>query len=406
MRLTAWNRLVRGTVVVRRSSRLLTLVLLIVGALGVWEFYLVSTVTYTRRVDVSGEVTNGEPTVQVVAAGNGILTGSIPVPGQPIEDGDTLFAIESATANTIGSEQSVVTIDEKLRRISDSLEDIPRRREQYKTRHRHYLDTLENERQLVTSSLTTIQDRIDILAKHVDTMASSPTVFTSDELETAKLEWLGAQEQHDQLASQISRIDQRISQAEDTHHQRLTELDRREERLTLERLDLQSQREAQERAQGLTIVSAVEGFVAAVLVEQGQAVSQGQVLAIVEPDGEQNNPLTVRLHVPAHSGGSVNPGDEVWVELEPYPAREFGLFSGEVVSIAHYDSRSANNKPSFIVEATLDPRELRPFGDRAEIRRGMAVKAKLVTERLTLLEWLLEPVLVNLEKQASIPSTL
>lgn len=400
---SSWTKLVRGTVVVRRTSRLLTCLILVIAALAAWEIFVISTSTFARRLPAEGEIISQRSGIQIVAPQSGILVGAVPESGEVVHRDQHLFVIQSAETSTAGYDE----LDESSRRKRDealaALNEIPVLRDSSIESHKASIRTMEREAAILRSSMESQHTSVSVMAERVQTLEASGDLFSPREVETARLEWLGEQERLSRSQSELLRIDQRIRDAEARHQQHLAELQERERNLRVQLVDLESNEQQRLRTAESSVLAPATGAVSAVLVAAGQAVRQGQVLAVVDDEANSADAhYSVRLKVSTSSIGAIEKGSEVWVEVKSFPAREFGLFLGKVSSIAHINPQQSDSESSFIVEAELQPKVIRQFGKTVSLRNGMAVKADVVTDRLTLLEWILEPVLVTLGKQASL----
>jgi membrane fusion protein len=138
----------------------------------------------------------------------------------------------------------------------------------------------------------------------------------------------------------------------------------------------------------------VSGRVTALIARAGQAVSpQAQIMAIVPKDST----LQAELAVPSAAIGFVKPGQVVRLAIDAFPYQRFGTVSGKVITVATSPmSRTAPGGGTAIsvypVVVALERASITAFGRDEALVPGMALTARITTEKQSLLEWLFEPL--------------
>ena len=165
----------------------------------------------------------------------------------------------------------------------------------------------------------------------------------------------------------------------------------------LERVAVQSDADAEQ-----VIRSPMDGVVSTALIVKGQSVEQGQTLFSVAP---ANEPLIVRLLVPARAAARVKPGMDIRFVLRAYPREKFGDFAAHIVSMSATPALPGDvtqvvpvSEAAFIAVASL-PQELKdPDGRVLWMKPGMIGEALVPVERRSILEWLLDPILRGINR--------
>lgn len=146
------------------------------------------------------------------------------------------------------------------------------------------------------------------------------------------------------------------------------------------------------------------GTVTAALISQGQSLALGDALFTIRP---QDQPLILRLLVPARAVASVKPGVAVKFTLRAYPQEKFGQFQALVESVSDSPAMSldarqgdAAGDPVFTVVAKLPQILLQPDGSVLSLKAGMVADALVPIERRTVLEWMFEPVMRGFNESA------
>ena len=145
------------------------------------------------------------------------------------------------------------------------------------------------------------------------------------------------------------------------------------------------------------MVASVSGRVLAIPVEVGQSLTPGTTLAIIAP---QNSHLEAELYAPSSAVGFVHPGETVRLMYQAFPHEKFGTAKGTVSSLSHTILSPADvalpgsgiQQPVFRVRAALARQNVNAYGQTIPLQPGMLLKADIVLERRTLLEWLFDPI--------------
>jgi multidrug resistance efflux pump len=126
------------------------------------------------------------------------------------------------------------------------------------------------------------------------------------------------------------------------------------------------------------------------LKHPGQIVSAGQVLAELAPS---HAPMLIKSVVKAQEVSRIKPGQTVYLRISGCPHTEFGLLRGDVMDISAdaLASKNAQVKGQTLYELSIRPRqaELRQGTRRCRLRFGMDLQADVMTERTTMLGFLL-----------------
>ena len=110
--------------------------------------------------------------------------------------------------------------------------------------------------------------------------------------------------------------------------------------------------------------------------------------------------LEAQLFVPARAIGFVAPGQRVRLSYEAFPFQRFGLHGGRVQTVSRTLLRPSElvgpvaiGDPSYRVTVALDRQDITAFGRSFPLGTDMTLKADIVFDHRSLLQWLLEPIL-------------
>lgn len=136
------------------------------------------------------------------------------------------------------------------------------------------------------------------------------------------------------------------------------------------------------------ITAPTEGRIAHVLVRnQGEAVRRGQTLMTLLPRGAA---LVAQMQIANKDISLVKKGQEVRFKFDTFPFAEYGVLLGELTNVLP-DADPGQGATSYQAYARLERGYFRVKGEEVELLSGMTATAEIVSERKTLLEFLLKP---------------
>jgi membrane fusion protein len=156
-----------------------------------------------------------------------------------------------------------------------------------------------------------------------------------------------------------------------------------------------AQHRTQARAQeAYRLTAPVDGRIAVVSARLGDNVSTDKALMLVVPDG---SPLRAELTVPSSAIGFLAVGQQVRLAVSAFPYQHFGTVPARIVTIAAapevLKSENGEQQSYYPVTARLERNWIPAYGKRQPLITGMTFSARVVTERSTLLKWLLAPLI-------------
>ena len=209
--------------------------------------------------------------------------------------------------------------------------------------------------------------------------------------------------------SDISQIRERIANLKTqiiTLENRLVRLDSDEvkelstNKITLSRLE-QDLTDIQAEG-GYTLKAPVSGFVTATQVTEGNFVDSSYPLLIIVPEGST---LHAEIYIPSRAIGFITLGQPVKLLYDAFPYERFGPGYGHIESISNtilspqeVSSVITVTEPVFKVKVKLEQQTINAFGKEMPLRSGISLKAEIILEELTFLEWLLNPVRARISK--------
>ena len=106
--------------------------------------------------------------------------------------------------------------------------------------------------------------------------------------------------------------------------------------------------------------------------------------------------MVARLEIPDKAVGFVRPGQPVMLALDAYPYERFGSVQATIRDVASAPVLKAapNGDGSTVYMATaLVPQPfITAYGRKRQLVPGMTLKARIVTEKRSLIHWLFDPL--------------
>lgn len=159
------------------------------------------------------------------------------------------------------------------------------------------------------------------------------------------------------------------------------------------RAEVAQRRADVEAVRGYTLTSPITGTVTAVTARIGQPVSQQGALMIVVPNDAYPR---AELYVPTNAAGFLAVGQEVRLAVDAFPYQRYGTVTAkisEISSVAIPRARpDGSTIPVYLLTAELTQSWVLAFGRKQPLLPGMALNARIVTEKQSLFQWLFEPL--------------
>jgi membrane fusion protein len=109
--------------------------------------------------------------------------------------------------------------------------------------------------------------------------------------------------------------------------------------------------------------------------------------------------LQAELFVPARAIGFIEAGQSVRLLFDAFPYQHFGTYRGEVARVSQTMLMTADtgsplrlNEPTYRVIAALERQDVDVAGKKVPLQPDMLLKADILLERRSLMDWLLSPL--------------
>lgn len=363
--------------------------------------------SYTRRVNVSGEITTWPRPVNIYSSVQGFIVKQFVTEGQEIRKGEPVYQIDVSRSTSSGVvsdnqrkdiENQIVRIANIISRLEDSKKATLQTLEKQKMQ---YQEAFERSTAIVRRA----EEGIIIMKNNMNNYRTyqKKGLINKDQLtnQTAlyyqqQNNLLSLSGQNEQNALQITSLESQIKiQAAD--------FDNRIYQMELQRYELQKEL-INTDVNGEVIIRALsDGKIDSLSVTVGQMVSAGDSLLQIIPDKIKDHYLVV--WAPNDAVPYINPGDRVNIRYEAFPAEKFGRFAATVLLVSKtpassqemltYQGAPKNNQntsvPYYKIVVRPDLQEIRYDGKFLPIENGMKAQGTLFLEKRKIYQWMLSP---------------
>ncbi|WP_420607370.1 HlyD family secretion protein [Novosphingopyxis sp.] len=147
---------------------------------------------------------------------------------------------------------------------------------------------------------------------------------------------------------------------------------------------------------GTVLTAPIGGRVVTLRAKSGANIEPNAVLAVVLPS---NANLQAELWVPSRAIGLVTPGKDVRLMYDAFPFERFGSAKGKIVDISQTPVAASElpvpnetKESLYRVRVALSQQFMSAYGKKWPLAPGSRLRADVILERQSLLDWLLAPV--------------
>lgn len=380
---------------------------------GLCLFFLVTFFTfvivgsYTRRVNVTGEVSTYPRAANVYSSVQGVVVKQFVTEGQLITTGAPIYQIDvsKSTRSGVVSDNQRKDIDSQLARVAQIINRLENSKQAT-------LTMLEKQKAQYTAAFTRstdiirrAQEGILIMKENMDNYRQYQMkgLINKDQLTNQialyyqqQNNLLGLSSQNEQNALQITALESQI-------HTQAAEFDNQIYQMELQRYELQKEL-LDIDADGVIIVRALtDGRIDSLSVTVGQMVNVGDSLLQVIPHDIDHYALV--LWVPNDAIPYINSGDKVNVRYDAFPAEKFGQFAGRVSLISKAPASPqemltyqgapkaalTSAIPYYKVIVRPEKQAIDYNGKSLSLENGMKAQSTLFLEKRSIYQWMLSP---------------
>lgn len=363
--------------------------------------------TYSRRVNVSGEVTTWPRAVNIYSGVQGFIVRQFVHEGQSIKKGDPIYQIDVSKSTRSG-----VVTDNQRRDIENQLVRVDNIISRLAESKKITLNTLEKQRLQYSDAFRLSSDIIRQAAEGIKIMKNnmenyrnyqSKGLITQDQLTNQVALYYQQQNNLLSLSGQNEQNALQITSLESQIQTQAADFDNRIYQMELQRYELQKELVDTDVGGEIIIRALSDGKVDSLSVTVGQMVNAGDSLLQVIPENIENYYLII--WVPNDVVPYISAGDKVNIRYEAFPAEKFGQFSATVKTISRtpastqemltYKGAPQNtlgiSVPWYKVIVKPEKQIISYDGKSLPLENGMKAESTLFLEKRRIYQWMLSP---------------
>ncbi|HGM7841321.1 TPA: HlyD family secretion protein [Serratia marcescens] len=363
--------------------------------------------TYTRRVNVTGEISTYPRAANVYSAVQGVVVKQFVTEGQVITAGAPIYQIDVSKSTHSG-----VVSDNQRRDINSQQARIAQIISRLESSKQATLTMLEKQKAQYTAAfsrstviLERAQEGIRIAKENMENYRHYQTkgLINKDQLTNQVALYyqqhnnlLSLSGQNEQNALQITALESRIQT-------QAAEFDNQIYQMELQRYELQKELLNIDAGGAIVIRALADGRVDSLSVTVGQMVNIGDSLLQLLPQDIEHYALV--FWVPNNAIPYITAGDKVNVRYDAFPAEKFGQFAGTVsviskVPASPQEMLTYQGAPKAVLTAAVpyykvivmpEKQAIAYDGKRLSLENGMTAQSTLFLEKRTIYQWMLSP---------------
>jgi len=363
--------------------------------------------TYTRRVNVTGEISTWPRAANVYSSVQGVVVKQYATVGQQISAGSLIYQIDvsKSTRNGVVSENQRQDINNQLKRITQmigrlesskktTIAMLEKQKVQYSEAFQRSTDILHRAREGIRIMKENMENYRDYQSRGLinkDQLTSQVAQYYQQQNNL-----LGLSGQNELNALQITTLESQI-------HTQAAEFDNQVYQLELQRYELQKELLSIDASDTIIIRALTGGRIDSLSVTVGQMVNVGDSLLQVIPQNIDHYSLV--LWVPNDAIPYITVGDRVNIRYEAFPAEKFGQFAGSVSAISKAPASQqemqtypgapkatlASSVPYYKVIIRPEKQSILYGGKRLNLENGMKAQSTLFLEKRKIYQWMLSP---------------
>lgn len=362
--------------------------------------------SYTRRVNVSGEVTTLPRPANIYSGVQGVVVKKFVHERQTVNKGDPIYQIDisKSTRNGVFSQNQKRDIQSQLVRVDNIISRL-------ESSKKITLQTLEKQRLAYSNAFISssaivkkAEEGIKIMKSNMDNYQQYHLkgLINKDQLINQTALYYQQQNNLLSLSSQNVQNAQQITNLESQIQTQAAEFDNQIYQMEFQRFELQKELTSLDINEQITVRALSEGKVDSMSVTVGQMVNVGDSLLQITPQTIDGYYLVA--WVPNDAIPYLNVGDPINIRYEAFPAAKFGQFSAVITMISSTPASpqemmtyqgapaSANASiPWFKVTAKPDKQRISYQDKSLPLANGMKAQSTLFLEKRNIYQWMFTP---------------
>lgn len=364
--------------------------------------------TYTRRINVPGEITTQPRAINLFSTQQGFIINSHVKVGDKVKKGDPIYELDVSQTTQLGNvtQKTIESINNQIKNISEIIETLKENKQitlnalkqqidEYNKFHQDSLLLVKNAEKGMSEMYESMQNYADYQKKGL---------INNEQFNNQRYLYYQQQNSYQFLQNQIIQENLSIIQLNSELVTKIADFDNKISEYQFQLNALQRQL-TEVNAKGTLIISAPsDGRIESLSVTDGQMVKTDDSLAQLIPANTDSYYLV--LWAPNESVPYISVNDKINIRYEAYPYQKFGQFSGNIMSISKVPASSQemstysssplsqnniNYQAYYKVMVSLDKQQMAKFNNKIKLTNGMKADITLFLEKRPIYQWMLSP---------------
>ena len=397
----------------KKPPMFLTLFIIMILFILIIALWMSSWMSKSYIVEANGTITTTD-NIYVSALSDGMLTSLHSPEGTLVKKGDILFEISSGSEGVQYNalQKQISNTKDKISAINKYINSLNADQnrmsnsgieQEYYEKVRYYLSALNDENQTKENNQTSLKQKEEKKTKkeqEIQSIKDQISKLKDTEEDKVKKEELNSsletkQSELESLQDEINQLNQTSSsQAEQTKIQLISEAVNTRTTLQSTLVELEGQLKAYQSQDALTTVEASQdGYVHYLsTVKEGVTIQKGQTVAEISTN--KDDQMIVEAYIQASDISKVQLNNDVKVAINGVNIQKYGTLSGKLVFIDSGTLTQETEQGNLVLYkclVSLDNKQLHSTdGTKINAIKSMPVVARIVYEKETYLDWLLE----------------
>ncbi|TQI79166.1 colicin V secretion protein [Serratia fonticola] len=364
--------------------------------------------SFTRRINVSGEVTTEPHTINLFAPEQGVISQLLVANGQRVAAGTPLYQLNVSQVTPSGNvtTTSLAAIQKQQQNLDAIISQLQSNKRETLVNLQQQLTQYEQEQPALQAMVASALEGLHAMQRSRNAYANAlhKGLITSDQMNNQSYLYYQQQSVYQNLNSQAIQQALQISNLRSELVTKAAEFDNQISQSRYQRDDLARQM-AETDAKGSRLITApTSGIVSSLSVTPGQMVNAGDSLIQLVPATSYTFRLIAWL--PDDSRPYVKPGEVINIRYAAFPFEKYGQFPGRIISVssAPVSARELEGYVSaprgtdgtvsgswYKATVALDEASMNWHGRSLALSSGMQAQVSLFLEKRPLYQWMLSP---------------
>ncbi len=355
---------------------------------------------FLRKETVVGYINPSNGLSVIRADQGGRLTQVFANEGDTVEKGQVLFEsrIDVGTEGGFIAERRLENTDVRLSELREQEAAIERRYALDRERLRSQIANMGREIIALTSRSTLQTKSVELSRSRLEKFERLLQDETVSELEfeNVRAQNIGEELTLEAVSQQLIGREGNLSEAKFSLRS-MDGLEARElSQLRVQISQLEESRTSLEASSSYVVRSPVSGTITALQGQVGQSVTANAPVMMIVPE---NSKVIATLLAPTRTAAFLEPGQNVNLLIDAFPYQKFGVQKGVISEISATPFRPgelaapiAFQESVYRIRVSLDKQTVLAYGNEVPLKSGMTLQGDLITDRRTLMQWMLDPL--------------